>query len=133
MKGNTIRLLPFLAVSITLILQSHSHKSATQKELKPAGCEEFYKKTGFDAQAVSLKPILNVVNIDEQSFKIIYQDAPRQQKSIAIYKTKQGENLRVYAKPGDMLKKKTDEFSVLIVRPINGALDVQKFDLSCDQ
>ena len=118
------KLLPLFAIQIALVTQSYFHRTA--------GCEEFYKKTKFAARVIDKKPILTVADIDEHSFKITFQDSPRHSQSVAFYKNKQGQNLRMYTKPGDIIKKNKNEFTLIIARPINNALEIQKFDLSCD-
>ena len=95
-------------------------------------CEEFYGKERFSTIVIALKPILTIRDLDDQRYEISYQLSYQKKKTVRLYKNRTGQTLRTYLKPGDLIKKLKGEYTITIARQLDNALDVQQFDLSCE-
>jgi hypothetical protein len=120
----TIRLLFVLTM-----LSAPTRKACSQQG---PGCEELYGKERFSAIVISLKPILTIRDLDDHRYEIIYQEGSRHKKTVRLYKNRTGQTLRDYLKPGDLIKKLKGEYTITIARRFNNAVDVQQFDLYCE-
>ena len=120
----TIRSAPVIGALILLALSG----SAQQ----PTGCEKLYSAQKFSTLVIALKPIVSLKDIDDQSFEVTYQEGYHKKKTIKLYLNRTGQTLRKYLQPGDLIRKLKGEYVVTIARQLNNAMDVQQFDLSCE-
>jgi hypothetical protein len=94
-------------------------------------CGQFYRTDSFAARAIDKRPVIKVKDVDAHHFALLYEEGYKQRKTLDVYKTPEGLHLLAYIKPGDLIKKKASENTVLVIRKFNESLDVQVFDLGC--
>jgi hypothetical protein len=95
------------------------------------GCGTFYRKDSLAARVIDKKPVLSIKDIDAQHFQLLYEEGYHKKKTLNIFKNAAGLQVFAYIKVGDRIKKKAAETSILVIRSIGTALDIQSFDLSC--
>jgi hypothetical protein len=95
-------------------------------------CEHLYVKQRFSTLVIGYKPILQIRDHRDSTYEILWQEGYRQTQTVRLFKNTTGLTLRKYVQPGDMIKKVKGEYTVTIARQLNGGLDVQQFDLSCE-
>ncbi len=120
------------AFSLLLLLTAFTPSDKCGYQPRPETCEHLYGRQRFSAIVIGFKPVLQIRDLRDSTYEILWQEGYRQTRTVRLFKNGTGLMLRKYVQPGDMIKKVKGEYTVTIARQLNGALDVQQFDLSCE-
>ena len=105
--------------------------ASSAKAQRAADCVAFYRKDSLAARVIDKKPVLSIKDIDAQHFQLLYEESYHKKKTLNIFKNESGLEVFAYIKAGDRIKKKAAETTILVIRAIDNALDIQSFDLGC--
>jgi hypothetical protein len=99
---------------------------------KAETCEHLYEKQHFSTVVIGFKVVLQIHNFQDSTYEILWQESYQSTRAVRLFKNRTGRMMLNYVQPGDMIKKVKGEYTITIARQLNGALDVQQFDLSCE-
>lgn len=123
---------PIFRICFSVLVFSFYCFSTSAQNVKQLSCEKFYKKTNFMGKVLDKKVVLDVTDINEYSFRIVYEDGAGIKKSVDLYTNFNGKRLRTYLQPGDMIRKTKNDIFISVARIINKHMDIKRFDTSCD-
>jgi hypothetical protein len=105
--------------------------TGSAKGQQAGDCGAFYRKDSLAARVIDKKPVLSIKDVDAQHFQLLYEEGYHKKKTLNIFKNASGLQVLGYIKAGDRIKKKAAETTILVIRSIDNALDIQSFDLGC--